>query len=99
MSSSSRNLTALKIGCALVIGAMFSARASAQATAQAPIKVTLIKADRLSDPRSGRLPSDQGVLVEGEKIKEVGTLAQIRTHAPANAAAKYYGLPSRRIVG
>jgi hypothetical protein len=70
MNSSSRNRTALKIGCALVIGAMFAARASAQAGAQAPIKVTLIKADRLFDPRSGRLPSDQGVLVEGEKIND-----------------------------
>jgi hypothetical protein len=53
MNSSSRNRTALKIGCALVIGAMFSARASAQATAQASIKAALIKADRLFDPRSG----------------------------------------------
>jgi len=35
MNSSLRNRTALKVGCALVIGAMFSARASAQATSLA----------------------------------------------------------------
>src|SRR5205085_5329934 len=35
MNSSSRNRTALKVGCALVVGAMFSARASAQATSLA----------------------------------------------------------------
>jgi len=35
MNSSSRNRTGLKVGCALVVGAMFSAGASAQATSLA----------------------------------------------------------------
>ena len=50
-----------------------------------PKKVTLLKADRLLDVRAGEYLADQGVLIEGEKIKEVGPFAQVQGHAPKDA--------------
>ncbi|HYA94684.1 MAG TPA: amidohydrolase family protein [Terriglobales bacterium] len=51
----------------------------------APPKVTLIKAGRLLDVRDGSYRTDQGVLIEGERIKEVGPLARVQAHAPKDA--------------
>ncbi|HJQ26924.1 MAG TPA: amidohydrolase family protein [Blastocatellia bacterium] len=56
----------------------------ALASAQTGKQVTLIKAGRLLDVRAGRYLNDQGVLIEGERIKEVGPLAQVLAHAPPN---------------
>lgn len=50
-----------------------------------PASVVLIKAGRLIDVRSGRVIENQGILVEGERIKAVGPLAQIERSAPASA--------------
>src|SRR5690349_15445740 len=44
---------------------------------------TLVKADRLLDPRSGNVLSPAAVSIEGGKIKEVGTPAQMQAHVPA----------------
>ena len=44
-------------------------------------KTTLIKAGRLIDVRAGRVLTDQGILVEGERIKDVGPLAEIQAKA------------------
>jgi len=51
-----------------------------------PPKVTLIKAGRLLDVREGTYRADQGVLIEGERIKDVGPLVQVQAHAPKDAA-------------
>ncbi|HVP53081.1 MAG TPA: amidohydrolase family protein [Terriglobales bacterium] len=51
-----------------------------------PPKVTLIKAGRLLDVREGTYRADQGVLIEGERIKEVGPLAAVQAHAPRDTA-------------
>lgn len=48
-------------------------------------KVTLVKAGRLLDVRVGKYLSDQAVLIEGERIKEVGPIAAVASHAPAGA--------------
>jgi imidazolonepropionase-like amidohydrolase len=48
-------------------------------------KVTLIKAGRLIDVRSGRVRENQGILVEGERIRAVGPLADVQRNAPNNA--------------
>ncbi len=42
-------------------------------------KMTLIKAGRLIDVRGGHVLTDQGVLIDGEHIKEVGPFAEIQS--------------------
>lgn len=56
----------------------------AQTKPPAP-KVILIKAGRLIDVRGGRALENQGILVEGERIKAVGPLAEIQKDTPATA--------------
>jgi imidazolonepropionase-like amidohydrolase len=51
--------------------------------AQSLTPVTLVKAARLLDPRTGNVLSPAAVLIEGNKIKEVGAPAKIK--APAGA--------------
>jgi imidazolonepropionase-like amidohydrolase len=46
--------------------------------------LVLIKAGRLVDVRSGSLLTDQAILIEGERIKEVGAASTIARHAPAD---------------
>src|SRR6185295_15291950 len=58
--------------------------ALAQTAVQAP-KIFLIKAGRLVDVRAGRVLDNQGILVEGQRIKAVGPLATIQKDAPATA--------------
>lgn len=45
----------------------------------------LIRAGRLLDVRNGKYVSDQGILTEGERIKEVGPWEEARVHAPKDA--------------
>ena len=47
--------------------------------------VTLIKAGRLIDVRAGRVLENQAILVEGERIKAVGPLAEVQRNAPNDA--------------
>jgi imidazolonepropionase-like amidohydrolase len=47
--------------------------------------VTLIRAGRLIDVRAGRVLQNQGILVEGERIKAVGPLAEVQRSAPSTA--------------
>lgn len=51
--------------------------------AQSPGFVTLVKAGRLLDPRTGNVISPAAVLIENGKIKEVGQAALVQAHAPA----------------
>lgn len=64
--------------------------------AQAPASVTLVKAARLLDPRTGNVLAPAAVLIEGNKIKEVGSPSQIQAHAPA--AAKTIDLGSATLL-
>jgi imidazolonepropionase-like amidohydrolase len=43
----------------------------------------LIKAGQLVDVKSGRVLAGQAILIEGDRIKEVGDAATIASHAPA----------------
>ena len=52
---------------------------AAQAPAPQPI---LIKAGRLIDGRSAQAQSNVGILIEGERIRAVGPLAQVQVQAP-----------------
>ncbi len=47
--------------------------------------ITLIKAGRLLDVKRGRLLEDQAILIEGERIKEVGPADVVQPHAPEDA--------------
>lgn len=51
---------------------------------QAP-KMVLIRAGRLLDVRSGRVLTDQAILIEGDRIKEVGASGTVSSHAPSEA--------------
>jgi imidazolonepropionase-like amidohydrolase len=54
--------------------------AATQLAAASPSPKTLIKAERLLDPRSGNILSPAAVLIENGKIKEVGPPPQLQTH-------------------
>ena len=56
----------------LVISACLLLGAGPQAQAQAPAPVTAIRAGRLLDPEAGRILTNQIILVEGTRIREVG---------------------------
>ena len=51
------------------------------APAQAPSQAVLIKAGRLVDGRSPQVQTNVGILVEGERIRAVGPLAQLQAQA------------------
>ena len=68
----------------LLIFSFMQSLARAQNLAPAG-QVLLIKAGRLIDVRSGRVLENQGILVEGERIKSVGPFAQIKSRAPSSA--------------
>lgn len=63
--------------------AFFALFSSVEVAAQAPAPLTLLKAGRLLDPRTGNVLSPAAVLIEDSKIKEVGPLSQVQGHAPA----------------
>ena len=54
-----------------------------QLSAQSPAVATVVKAGHLLDPRTGNVLSPAAVLIEGDKIKEVGTPA--KEQAPPGA--------------
>jgi imidazolonepropionase-like amidohydrolase len=72
----------------LVLAALISSMVTSAAGAKdsqltaAPI---LVKAARLLDPRTGNLLSPAAVLIDGNKIKEVGPPSQIQAHVPPDA--------------
>jgi imidazolonepropionase-like amidohydrolase len=76
-----RILIALFIICSLCqsfVGAQAGGRVRDNA-------VVLIKAGRLVDVRAGQVKENQGIIIEGERIREVGPLMEIQRHAPGGA--------------
>ena len=53
------------------------------ATESVPPSAVLLKAARLLDTAGGAVLTGQAVLIEGDKVKEVGPAGKIATHAPA----------------
>jgi len=47
-------------------------------------QIVFIKAGRLIDTRDGKVLQNQGILIEGERIKAVGALSDIQKQVPAN---------------
>jgi len=69
------------------------AAAQPPAPAPAPLKLTAIKAGRLIDPDTGAVSTNQVILVEGEKIKEVGPAVKIPAGAEVIDLSKMTVLP------
>ncbi len=67
--------------------------AAAQPPAPAPLKLTAIRAGRLIDPETGSVSTNQVILIEGEKIKEVGTAVKIPAGAEVIDLSKMTVLP------
>jgi imidazolonepropionase-like amidohydrolase len=66
----------------LLVASLFTLFSSGQVAPQAPASVTLVKAGRLLDPKTGNVLSPAAVLIEDGKIKEVGAPAQLEANAP-----------------
>jgi Imidazolonepropionase and related amidohydrolases len=73
----------MKIERGLWSTVVFALFAVVPLAAQSPASLTLVKAGRLLDPRTGKVLSPAAVLTEGGKIKEVGAPDQVQSHAPA----------------
>jgi imidazolonepropionase-like amidohydrolase len=54
-----------------------------QPRAQSTVSFVLVKAGRLLDPRTGNVLAPAAVLIEGDRIKQVGSPSQMQSHAPA----------------
>ena len=59
--------------CTLLASLFFALFSTGQLAAQSSAVVTLVKAGRLLDPRTGNVLSPAAVLIEDGKIKEVGS--------------------------
>lgn len=62
---------------AISFALVFVTLVSVQLSGQSAASVTLVKADRLLDPRTGNVLTPAFVLIEGDKIKQVGSPSQI----------------------
>src|SRR5437868_723316 len=67
----------------LLLAISFVLLSVGQLAAQTPASVTLVKAARLLDPRTGNVLSPAAVLIESGKIKEVGAASRVQADAPA----------------
>lgn len=68
----------------IVVFSLVHVIATAQSKTPAPA-VVLIKAGRLVDVRAGRVLDNQGILIEGQRIKAVGALAEVEKTVPPTA--------------
>src|SRR3984893_14908862 len=59
--------------------------ATGRPVAQSPSRMTLVRADRLLDPRTGNVLAPGAVLIDGGTIKQVGAPAQVQGNAPPDA--------------
>jgi imidazolonepropionase-like amidohydrolase len=66
------------------LGALFFLQTSTAQERQSSPPLTLVKASRLLDPRTGSVLSPAAVLIEGDKIKQVGSPSQLSTPAAGN---------------
>jgi imidazolonepropionase-like amidohydrolase len=74
------------MNCARAVRALVVLSAAAAPGALPAAEQTLVKAARLVDVKSGRALDGQALLIDGERIKEVGPVAAVEAHADAGAA-------------
>src|SRR5271154_2601788 len=65
----------------ILLAAFFALFSTGPLGAQSPDLVTLVKAGRLLDPRTGNVLSPAAVLIENGKIKEVGSPSRVQADA------------------
>ncbi|MCU1241019.1 MAG: amidohydrolase [Candidatus Acidoferrum typicum] len=75
---------------------IFALLSTEELAAQSPAPVTLVKAGKLLDPRTGNVLSPAAVLIENGKIKEVGALSRVQADAPT--AVKTIDLGGARLL-
>jgi imidazolonepropionase-like amidohydrolase len=75
-------------GRLLVLGMLLNAYlANAQSNSESkPLSTTFVKAGRILDVRTGNYIESAGILIEGDRIKEVGRVADVEAHAPKGTA-------------
>ena len=74
------------LGFIFLASALLPACAVSQSIPDArPADVTIVKAARLLDVRAGRYLENAAVLIEGDRIKEVGPAAEMQSRAPKSA--------------
>ena len=61
----------------LLLAVMLLSLCTGSAQQQSGTPITLVKAGRLLDPRTGNVISPAAVLIDGERIKQVGNASQI----------------------
>jgi len=66
-----------------VLLALVAVISAAQACAQSAVAVTVVNAGRLLDPRSGNVLAPAAVLIEGNKIREIGPPAKVQVPSGA----------------
>jgi imidazolonepropionase-like amidohydrolase len=72
-----------KLGFIILSSAFLPSCALSQSIPDAkPADVTIVKAARVLDVRAGHYLESAAVLIEGDRIKEVGPAAQVQSHAP-----------------
>lgn len=76
-------LSRVRRRAALLLLLIVAVASTAQLGAQPAAPVTLVKAGRLLDPRTGNILAPAAVLIEGDKIKQVGSSSQIGVPAGA----------------
>src|SRR6266516_2213133 len=64
----------------LALGAALGAQQKAP-----PQRLVIVKAGRLLDVRSGAYRAGQGIWIDGERIRQVGSFDAVRSAAPADA--------------
>jgi imidazolonepropionase-like amidohydrolase len=69
--------------------------AQSSSVAESP-EITLVKATRLLDVRTGQYLDNAAVLIEGQRIKEVGSAKDLQAHAPKTA--KIIDLPGATLL-
>ena len=67
----------------LIVSLGFSIQSFGQAAP--PVRVTFIKAGRLVDTTNGKILENQGILIEGNRIVQVGPLAEVSGKVPTGA--------------
>lgn len=71
---------------ALLLAILFTSPAAlAQSADKEKKEIILIKAGRLVDVRAGTVLTNQAILVEGDRIKEIGPAQTVSSRAPAGA--------------
>jgi imidazolonepropionase-like amidohydrolase len=85
-----RRLVMFGVAAVLTVTPLQAQRQSAPA---GPVKVTAVKAGRLIDPETGTAAANQVILIEGEKIKEVGAGLAIPPGAEVIDLSKLTVLP------